>query len=603
MKATNGYTRCMPWCVPLLLGGLAVGCSGSRAPILGIGDIVELAPTVTAVTPADLATQVPVNTSTIVVAFSEPMASITGADFTVTAGAPASNPSGTVALDLAGRFATFTVATPVAPATSLAANTVYTGTVTGLKSVATGLPLMNPYIWSFTTGSTADLTRPRVAASVPATTVPGPTNGVPVNADISAVFSSSLNPATITAASFTVTTAAPGVNPIGTVRYLVGSRTAVFAPATALAANTTYTATVTTVAADLQGNALAGNQAPLPAASNYVWTFTTGAATSSLTPMITGEFPGDQATGIADNASISATFNLAMDMDAAVFTVERSSTPAGPALPGAVTYDPLSNTATFTPAGQLSDDTEYTATITGAKDLAGQALTSGTVPNPWSFTTGSAVVASAAINLGSASSYGIMATSAITSTGLTIINGDVSLTPGSSMTGFPPGIVNGSIHIGDGVAAQANTDLLTAFNTAKALPPGTTVAAGADLGAVYSTGMAPGTYTSGSTMLVSTPLTLDAGGNANAVWVFQIGSSLTTSASILLANGAQSRNVFWVPSQDATVGTGTTFRGTILAGRNATCVTGSTIDGRILAGATSNGTIALQSNVINVSGQ
>jgi len=603
MKATNGYTRYMPWCVPLLLGGLAVGCSGSRAPILGIGDIVELAPTVTAVTPADLATQVPVNTSTIVVAFSEPMASITGADFTVTAGAPATNPSGTVALDPAGRFATFTVATPVAPATSLAANTVYTGTVTGLKSVATGLPLRNPYIWSFTTGSTADLTRPQVLATVPATTVPDPTTGVPTNAVVSAVFSTSLNPATITAADFTVTTAAPGVNPIGTVRYLIGSRTAVFAPTSALAANTTYTATVTAAAADLQGNALAGNQAPLPAASNYVWTFTTGAGTSSLAPMITGEFPADHATAVADNTAVSATFNLAMNLDAAVFTVQRAGAPAGPALPGVVTYDPLSNTATFAPADPLADNTEYTATITGARDLSGQPLTPGTVPNPWSFTTGSAVLASAAINLGSASNYGVMASSAITSTGLTIINGDVSLAPGSSMTGFPPGIVNGSIHIGDGVAAQANTDLLTAFNTAKALPPGTTVTAGADLGAVYSTGMAPGTYTSGSTMLVSTPLTLDAGGNANAVWVFQIGSSLTTSASILLANGAQAKNVFWVTTLDATVGSGTTFRGTILAGRNATCVTGSTVYGRILAGATTNGTIALQSNVINISGQ
>ena len=110
-------------------------------------------------------------------------------------------------------------------------------------------------------------------------------------------------------------------------------------------------------------------------------------------------------------------------------------------------------------------------------------------------------------------------------------------------------MVNGNIDINDAASALAYTDLLTAYNSAKALPPGTTISAGADLGALYPTGIAPGTYTSGSTMLVSTPLMLDAGGNANAVWVFQIGSSLTTNASVSLANGAQAKNVFWVPTR------------------------------------------------------
>ncbi len=202
--------------------------------------------------------------------------------------------------------------------------------------------------------------------------------------------------------------------------------------------------------------------------------------------------------------------------------------------------------------------------------------------------------------LGSASTFGIMATSAITSTGNTIVNGDVSLSPGTSMTGFPPGIVNGTIHVNDGVAAQARADLLTAYNSLKNLAPGTTISAGADLGALYPTGIPPGTYTSGSTMLVSTNLVLDAGGNANAVWVFQIGSSLTTGANISLANGAQAKNVYWVPTLDGTVGVGSTFYGTIVAGRDVTAVTGATINGRILAGATTAGTIALQASVVNV---
>ncbi|MEX1139759.1 MAG: ice-binding family protein [Bacteroidota bacterium] len=202
--------------------------------------------------------------------------------------------------------------------------------------------------------------------------------------------------------------------------------------------------------------------------------------------------------------------------------------------------------------------------------------------------------------LGSASTYGIMATSAITSTGNSIINGDVSLDPGTSMTGFPPAIVNGAIHINDTQSAQARADLLVAYNYFKNLPPGVTISAGADLGALYPSGIPPGTYTSGSTMLVSTPLVLDAGGNANAVWVFQIGSSLTTGASVTLLNGADENNVYWVPTLDATIGVGTIFHGTIVSGRDVTAVTGATINGRILAGATTAGTIALDATVVNV---
>ena len=202
--------------------------------------------------------------------------------------------------------------------------------------------------------------------------------------------------------------------------------------------------------------------------------------------------------------------------------------------------------------------------------------------------------------LGSASTFGIMATAAITSTGNSVINGDVSLDPGTSMTGFPPAIVNGTIHINDTQSAQARADLLVAYNDLKNLPPGTTIAAGADLGALYPLGIPPGTYTSGSTMLVSTNLVLDAGGNANAVWVFQIGSSLTTGANVTLANSAQAKNVYWVPTLDATIGVGTTFHGTIVSGRDVTAVTGAIINGRILAGATTAGTIALQAAVVTV---
>ncbi|WP_291271821.1 Ig-like domain-containing protein [Geothrix sp.] len=586
----------------LLLIALAAGCRGGD-PILGGGSLaanLQAAPTVTAVAPVNNATAVPVNNTVITASFSEPMAPITGtATFTVTAASPAVSPTGTVALDATNRIATFTLA----PATTLANLTVYTATITGAKSLATGLPLASPYVWRFTTGIAVDATRPRVTLTVPATTIPGPTTAVPTNTAITATFTEDMAPASISAASFTVTTAAPGVSPAGSVSYAVGARTATFTPSTptTLVAGTTYTATITTAATDLAGNALAGNQAALPAASNYIWTFTT-AALVTPPPTITLTNPANLATNVAVNSSVNATFSKAMDpltLTTATFTVQPTGPPLGSLVVGALTYNAVTQIATFTPTSPLAASTSYTATITGAKDLSGNALVAGLASNPWTFTTGT-VAAPGGVALGSAGTFGIMATAAITNTGAgTLINGDVSLEPGTS-NGLLPVQVNGTIHINDTVSHQARIDLLVAYNFAKNLPPGTTISAGADLAAVYPLGVPPGTYTSGSTILVSTPLILDAGGNANAVWVFQIGSSLTTTASVSLANGAQAKNVFWVPTLDATVGVGTIFYGTIVSGRDVTAKTGSVINGRILAGATLAGTIALDTNTVNV---
>lgn len=603
MNRLKNATRPLMWSIALASIALAIGCEGSRAPILGGGGLAasQAGPTVTAVAPVNNATAVPINNTVITANFSEPMAPITGtATFTVAAAAPAASPTGTVTLDATHRIATFTLTT----GTSLVPLTAYTATVTGARSLATGLPLASPYVWRFTTAIAPDTTRPRVTLTVPATTIPGPTTAVPTNTAITATFSEDMAPATITGTSFTVTTAAPGVNPAGTVAYSVAAKTATFTPATptTLVAGTTYTATITTAATDLAGNQLAGNQAALPAASNYIWTFTT-AVLATAPPTVTLTNPADLATNVAINSTVNATFSKAMDpltITTATFTVQPSGPPLGAALLGAIAYNTTTNVATFTPSSPLTASTKYTATVTtGAKDLAGQALVAGLVPNPWTFTTGTGVVAGP-VTLGSASTFGIMATSAITNTGAgTMINGDVSLDPGTS-NGLLPVQVNGTIHINDTVSAQARADLLIAYNQAKALPPGVTISAGADLGALYMTGIPPGTYTSGSTMLVSTPLILDAGGNANATWVFQVGSSLTTGASMSLANGAQAKNVFWVPTQDATVGVGTIFYGNIVAGRDTTAKTSAVVNGRILTGAITAGTIALDTNTVNV---
>jgi hypothetical protein len=265
------------------------------------------------------------------------------------------------------------------------------------------------------------------------------------------------------------------------------------------------------------------------------------------------------------------------------------------AVPGTLTYSDV--TATYKPLSNLTASTTYTATVTvGAKDLRGNALATDKV---WTFTTSAAAgpaLSPGAVALASAGTFGIMATSAVTNTGAgTKVIGDVSLDPGTSM-GLLPIQVTGAIHINDTVSEQARLDLLAAYNFAKNLPPGTTITGGADLGALAS--LAPGTYTSGSTMLISTPLVLN--GNANSVWVFQIGSSLTTTANVTLTGGALAKNVFWVPTLDATVGVNSIFFGTIVSGRDVTAKTGATINGRILAGATLAGTIALDNNIITV---
>jgi hypothetical protein len=443
-----------------------------------------------------------------------------------------------------------------------------------------------------------DKIRPQVTTTLPVTTNPGPTLVAPTNDKITATFTKAMAPATFTGSTFTVV-AASGPQPTGAVSYDVSSMTAIYAPV-GLVVGMTYTATITSATTDLAGNALAGVAATPTLAANYVWSFTATAA-DAIAPTITLTNPANLATNVPINATVNATFSKAMDPATIVFTVALTGPPLGSALLGAVVYNAQSQIATFTPTNPFASSTTYTATITGAKDLAGNALAAGLIPNPWTFTTGTVAVPGArGVNLGSATVFGIMATAAITNTGAaTMINGDVSLEPGSSC-GLLPVQVNGTIHINDTVSHKARTDLLVSYNFAKTLPPGITISGGADLGALYPLGIAPGTYTSGSTMLVSTPLILDAGGDANAVWVFQIGSSLTTTANVSLKNGAQAKNVFWVPTLDGTIGVGTIFYGTIVSGRDVTAKTGAVINGRILAGATLAGTIALDTNTVNV---
>lgn len=196
------------------------------------------------------------------------------------------------------------------------------------------------------------------------------------------------------------------------------------------------------------------------------------------------------------------------------------------------------------------------------------------------------------IPLGTAANFAVLAGATVTSTGLTVITGDLGLSPGTAVTGFPPGIVNGALHTGDPTAAIAQTDLTNAVNVATALTLPILLAG--DLGGRT---LVPGLYKSTSSLAVTGSLTLDAQGDPNAVWVFQISSTLTTltGSQIILTGGAQASNVFWVVGSSATLGTTSVFKGTIMAYASITITTGATLDGRALA---RTGAVTLDSNII-----
>jgi hypothetical protein len=207
-------------------------------------------------------------------------------------------------------------------------------------------------------------------------------------------------------------------------------------------------------------------------------------------------------------------------------------------------------------------------------------------------TAGAAV---APVNLGTASSFAVLAGSTVTNTGLSVLNGDLGVSPGSAITGFPPGIVNGTVHQTDGVAAGAQSDLTTAYNDAAGRVK--TASVGGFIGAGES--FAPGVYNATSSLDVGGALVLNAHGDPNAVFIFQVGSTLVTDSAshVLLSNGAQACNVFWQVGSSATLGTSSIFQGSILALTSITVTTGDTIEGRALA---RNGAVTLDDDTVTV---
>jgi hypothetical protein len=199
------------------------------------------------------------------------------------------------------------------------------------------------------------------------------------------------------------------------------------------------------------------------------------------------------------------------------------------------------------------------------------------------------------INLGTAGSYAVLAGSTVTNTGSSVLTGDLGVWPGTAVTGFPPGMVTGgTINAGNAAAQTAESDLTTAYNTAMGLTRTSTLT-GQNLGGMTLT---PGVYFFASSAQLTGALTLNTLGNPNAVFVFQIGSTLTTasSSSVIFTSSMSDSNVYWQVGSSATLGTGTTFEGNILALTSITLTTGATIGcGSALA---INGAVTLDTNVI-----
>ncbi len=200
-----------------------------------------------------------------------------------------------------------------------------------------------------------------------------------------------------------------------------------------------------------------------------------------------------------------------------------------------------------------------------------------------------------AVVLSSTSNFAVIAGSSITNTGASVITGDMGLSPGSSVGGFPPGTLNGTLHINDVLATQAKLDLVAAYNDAAGRTATDIVTISGNLGGLTLT---PGLYKSTSSLEISSGnLTFDALGNPNAVFIIQIASSLTVNSGrqVFLSGGAQANNIFWQVGSSATFGTTSVFKGNIMALQSITFLNGATLGGRAMA---RNGAVVMESNTI-----
>jgi len=603
----------LSWLMALLLAVLAAGCDRDHGSATSAA---ALAPTVTSTIPANGDTEVQINRR-ITGTFSEIMDPATivspATSFTVNEYVSGNSVAGTVTY--AGETAVFT------PTSALTGSTQYSATVTTVVTSQAGIAMASNFRWNFNTGLTADSTAPTLISS-------GASDGeidLPINRSSTATFSEPMDPTTLAspATSYTLKEFVSGNSVAGAVTCI--GNTATFNPTSDLLPNTKYVSEITTGAGDLAGNALAPGPRVNP------WSWTTGSSADLIAPTVTVTNPADLATNVAIDKKINVTFSEAMD-PATMITANYTVTETGSLVnvTGTVAYDTQNNTATFSSQAKLTPDTDYTVTVSSmAKDLANNMLIvpagTGLAPNPWTFRTAPASlpVAPLAVNLRGAASFGIASQEGMTSTGVTVVNGDVALYPLATCTdstgnagasqsclvkiySSPTGLtVNGSIYYaGDpfdngGTANSVTNDLNIAWTEARNKVD--TFAPGAIAGEqLDGKTLIPGVYHEANLGLSAGGLViLDAQNDANAVFIFKVDSTFVDSGTLLLpsevrlANGALARNVWFVTGLDITIGSGTTWNGSILAGRTVVINDGSTVMGRVLGGASGAGAITL----------
>lgn len=459
--------------------------------------------------------------------------------------------------------------------------------------------------------SCEDTTRPAVVLGAPSITSTIPTNGainVPLATLISATFSEEINPDSVNAGTFTVTDANDEPVP-GMVSYGNNNTVMIFTPEITLGYNTTYTATITPDVTDMDGNALDISN------GLNVWSFTTinepnvGLPTATTPPIVISTIPADGAIDVPLNRTVSALLSKTLDgatVDGTTFTLHNDTLNSN--VGGAVSYN-LDRTIYFNPTNDLDSDTNYTATITtGVTDTDGNALDTTNGLNVWSFRTGvSTAVGPDPVNLGTAVDFAILTKAGITNVPTSAITGDIGSSPITAaamntitcaeVTGFIYGVDAAYVGSGDTTCYKGtSTDKTLVDNAVLDMGYAYTDAAGrpAAVGANLNIGagtldnttpaFAPGLYTWGTDVTITTSITLT--GNAEDTWIFQISGNLTlaSGAQIILGPNVQAKNIVWqVAGTNVTIGTGAEFNGIVLAKELIAVQTGASVNGRLLA--------------------
>lgn len=333
------------------------------------------------------------------------------------------------------------------------------------------------------------------------------------------------------------------------------------------------------------------------------WSVAAGGGTISGTGMFTaGTVPGvytGTARATVGTLSGSATVTVVAGPLATItVTPSRDTLEVGASrIFTAVGRDASNNIVPITPVWSVvaSGGTISTVGLFTAGSVLGEFVntvraTSGTIFGQASVVVEAASVTPPFIPLGAAQSHGVLAGTEITCITGGIIGADIGISPGNTVTGFGPCVITGVQNLANGVAAQAQLDLTTAYNQLFALPCPPANAIVADLG---GTTLAAGVYCSAININVTGALTLNGGGDPDAVFVFQAGTSLVTAGDIILINGAQAKNVYWLTGSSATLGTASQWKGNVIALTSITLVDNAVLLGRALA---RNGAVSLGTN-------